>query len=205
MVLVGFDTDAVVTTGGPSGFEYWMILDFEDLSGVLLHWDGSTWVDAVVQQGDARFEVGCGSFEMLLRPAALGGATKFNFKVGAASGAGDAQRFDFAPDDGSWLFEVKAPLVASGIDATFVSAAPKAGAVFQSALLRVTLSDGSSVVSNSYRCVATLGGKLLPGSGRGGCTLRLPRTAKGKRLKVVLFVTYGGTTDEYEPYVFKVR
>lgn len=46
---------------------------------------------------------------------------------------------------------------------------------------------------------------VLRGAGRGGCTLKLPKNAKGKRLLVTMFVTYKGVTDAFEPYVFKVR
>ena len=59
--------------------------------------------------------------------------------------------------------------------------------------------------SRSYGCVAQLGGKLLRGGGKGSYTFKLPKNAKGKRLRVSLFVTYGGITDEFDPYVFEVR
>ena len=67
------------------------------------------------------------------------------------------------------------------------------------------LSNGRSVLATKYRCVAQLGGKLLRGTGKGSCTFRIPKNAKGKRLLVTLFVTYAGVTDEFDPYVFKVR
>ena len=58
---------------------------------------------------------------------------------------------------------------------------------------------------SSYRCLATLGGKPIRGTGRGGCTFELPRSAKRKRLVVTFFVTYRGNTGRFEPYVFRVR
>ena len=76
--------------------------------------------------------------------------------------------------------------------------------MFQAPVVRVKLSDGTTVLAPSYRCVARLGGKLLRGTGRGGCTFRVPKNAEGKRLLVTLFVTYKGVTDEFKPYVFKV-
>jgi len=69
----------------------------------------------------------------------------------------------------------------------------------------VMLSNGKTIVAQKYRCVARLGGRPLRGSGKGGCTFKLPENAKGKRLRVSLVVTYGGITDELDPSVFKVR
>lgn len=96
-------------------------------------------------------------------------------------------------------------LTVETVDAKFVPALPRAGRVFQAPVVRVKLSDRTTVLAPSYRCVARLGGKLLRGTGRGGCTFRVPKNAKGKRLLVTLFVTYKGVTDEFKPYVFKVR
>jgi hypothetical protein len=69
----------------------------------------------------------------------------------------------------------------------------------------VKLSDGRTVPAAKHRCVAQLAGKLLRGTGKGSCTFRIPKNAKGKRLRVTLFVTHNGVTDEFDPYVFKVR
>ena len=63
-----------------------------------------------------------------MKPASLGGATAFNFVIAAASGDVDAAQIDAAPDNGTWFYEVKAPVVTvDTIFAKFVPAAPKAG------------------------------------------------------------------------------
>ena len=102
-------------------------------------------------------------------------------------------------------FEAKKVLTVDTVDAKFVPLAPRAGFVFQAPVVRIMLSDGTTILAPKYRCVAQLGGKLLRGKGRGGCTFALPKNAKGKRLLVTLFVTYKGVTDEFKPYVLKVR
>lgn len=204
-VLVGFDSDRSLATGAVGGMEYLALFVFDDSTLELVKWNGSDWDVAPTQEGDVRALVGSSGFELLLRPAALGGVTAFNFQVAASTGSGDAAQFDFAPNEGTWSFEHRGPAAVETIDATFVPAKPRAGAVFQPVAVRLECSDGTSTLARSYRCVATLGGKLLRGTGRGGCTLRLPKAAKGKRLVVTLFVTYGGTTSRYEPYVFRVR
>ena len=42
-------------------------------------------------------------------PAALGGATSFNFLLVASTGAAESARHDYAPDGGTWFFEAQKP------------------------------------------------------------------------------------------------
>lgn len=203
VVAVAFDTDRNGSTGSVLGGDYLYIFDLGAARGGIRRWNGAEYVDA---GGDSVTTVGAGSIETKVKPASLGGATAFNFAVAAASGEADVAEIDLAPDTGMWFFEVKAPVVTvDTINAKFVPAAPKAGAVFQAPLVRLKLSNGKTVLAAKYRCVAQLAGKLLRGTGKGSCTFRIAKNAKGKRLTVTLFVTYGGTTDEYDAYVFRVR
>ena len=206
-VVVALDTDRSGSTGGVLGADYILGVDLQNLELVLAKWDGSNYVDpANPQQSDARVIAGSSGVELMVRPAGLGGVTAFNFVVMAQTGTPEgAMDFDFAPDNGSWFYEAKKVLTVETVDAKFVPAVPRAGRVFQAPVVRVTLSDGTKILAPSYRCVAQLGGKLLRGAGRGGCLFKLPKNAKGKRLRVTLFVTYKGVTDEFKPYVFKVR
>ena len=202
LVFAALDTDRNPATGSLFGGDYVVIFAFEDLSLDLVRWDGTEYVDAT---GDITLLLGSGSVEVQLHPDAIGGVTAFNFTVAATTGPPETGQIDKAPDAGSWAFEVKKAITVETVDAKFVPKAPKAGAVFQAPVVRITLSDGATILAPSYRCVAELGGKLLRGTGRGGCTFKLPKNAKGKRLLVTLFVTYKGVTEEFEPYVFKVR
>lgn len=202
LVFAAIDTDRNAATGSIFGGDYVVIFAFADLSGSFVRWDGSDYVEA---NGDITSIVGSGFVEIRVHPDAIGGTTAFNFMVAVAKGDPETGQIDVAPDAGSWAFEAKKALTVETVDAKFVPAAPKAGAVFQAPVVRITLSDGTTIVAPSYRCVAQLGGKLLRGTGRGGCTFKLPKNAKGKRLLVTLFVTYKGVTEEFEPYVFKVR
>ena len=203
VAIVVFDTDRNGATGSLVGGDYAFLFDFGSASWGMRRWNGTEYVDA---GGDSVAVVGAGTFEVKVRPATLGGATAFNFVVIAASGEVETAQFDAAPDRGTWFYEVKAPVVTvDTIDAKFVPAAPKAGAVFQAPLVRMRLSDGKTILASRYRCVAQLAGKLLRGTGKGSCTFRIPKNAKGKRLRVTLFVTYKGVTDEFDAYVFKVR
>lgn len=204
-VIVGFDTDRNPATGELGGSDFLITVSLEDLSGFFTKWNGAEYADADVPQGALRYLVGAGGIEFLIRPSLLGDARSFGFLAGVASGDIGEGRIDLAPDTGTWIFEQAVPLTVEEIDAKFVPAQPRAGARFQPTLVRIKLSNGKYVVAGSYRCVVTLGGKLLRGTGRGGCTLKLPEDAKGKRLLVTFFVTYAGNTDEFDPYSFKVR
>ncbi len=209
-VIVAVDADRNGSTGGIDGADYVVGVGLQDLQLVVAKWDGTQYVPGDPQQSEATVIAGSAGVEFRLRPAGLGGSTTFNFEVIAGTGTADGDfDFDFAPDNGTWFFEpakpVVTPVTVERVHAKFVPRAPKAGATFQAPLVRVTLSNGRKIVASKYRCVAQLGGKLLRGSGKGGCTFKLPTNAKGKRLRVSLFVTYGGITDEFDPYVFTVR
>ena len=144
-VVVVFDTDRNGATGSLMGGDYLLIFDVGSARGGLRHWNGTEYVDAA---GDSATIVAHGSLEAKIKPAALGGATAFNFVVVAASGKADAAEIDAAPDNGTWFYELKAPVVTvDTIFAKFVPAAPKAGAVFQAPLVRLKLSNGRSVLA----------------------------------------------------------
>lgn len=204
IVLVAFDTDRSGSTGNLAGGEYLLFFDFEEMRPGFAHWNGTEYVDT---PADVIMVLGAGSLELKVKPASLGGVTSFNFIVSAATGAEDALQVDRAPDGGTWFFEPAKPnpVTVETIRAKFVPAVPRAGGAFQAPLVRIKLSDGKTIVASSFRCVAQLGGKLLRGTGRGGCTFRIPKQAKGMRLRVTVFVTYKGVTDEFDPYVFRVR
>ena len=202
-VLVVFDTDRNGATGSLMGGDYVFIFDFSTAGWGMRRWNGTEYVDA---GGDSVAIIGGGSLEVKVGPASLGGAKAFNFVIVAASGEVETAQIDAAPDSGRWFYEAKAPVVTvDTIAAKFVPSPPKAGAVFQAPLVRLKLSDGKTVLAAGYRCVAQLAGKLLRGTGTGSCTFRIPKNARGKRLRVTLFVTYNGVTDEFDAYVFKVR
>jgi hypothetical protein len=210
-VILALDTDRSGSTGLLAGGDYVVLVDMSDLSGAFLKWSGTEYAAAPAQQGDLRYLIGGGGIEFLIRPAALGGATAFNFVLGAGTGAGDGAQVDVAPDNGTWFFEVQqpapapAPAVATSAKATYAPTAPRAGRAFRVTGASVRLDNGASAVAASFRCRATLAGKALRGTGVGGCTFAVPRTAKGKRLVVTVSATYAGRTLSIAPRTFVVR
>lgn len=210
-VLLGLDTDRSGSTGLFGGADY---LVFGDTSASFLFakWNGSEYLDAPAQAGDVRFFIGGTGVEFLVRPAAVGGVTSFNFVVGAATGSGDGLQLDIAPDNGTWFFEVPKPPpppppppAAISAKATYAPAAPAAGRAFRVTAASMRLDDGSTAAAQTFRCRATLAGKALRGTGAGGCTFAVPKTAKGKRLVVTVSATYRGRTLSIAPRAFVVR
>jgi hypothetical protein len=196
--VLALDTDRSGSTGSVFGADYIVLADLSDLSGIFVKWTGSDYADAPTQPGDVRYSIGGGAIEFLVRPAALGGATSFNFLVGATTGSGEGAQIDLAPDSGTWFFEVQkpapAPAIATSAKATYAPAAPRAGKAFRVAGASVQLDDGSTAAAETYSCRAKLAGKALRGIGPGSCTFAVPKTAKGKRLVVTVSATYAGRT-----------
>ena len=187
-VGLALDTDRSGSTGSIGGGDYFLAVDMSDLSGSLLKWSSSDYVDAPTQTGDVRFLVGGGGIEFLVRPGALGGATLFNFLVVASTGEGDGAQFDFAPDSGTWFFEAQrpapapTPAAATSAQAIYAPAFATAGKSFRVTRANVRLDNGTTAPAATFRCRTTLTGKTLRGTGTGGCTFAVPKTAKGKRL-----------------------
>jgi hypothetical protein len=62
----------------------------------------------------------------------------------------------------------------------------------------------TAALPESYTCTAALGARKLPGGGTGGCTFRIPKKARGKRLVVHLTVGYQGAAKSVDfPFVVK--
>jgi hypothetical protein len=81
----------------------------------------------------------------------------------------------------------------STVNVRSVPAVPTAGAAFR-LVTSITLSTGRRVSPTSARCAARLAGVQLRGSGSGGCTFRIPKSAGGKRLAITVVATYRGKT-----------
>lgn len=207
-VLVAFDTDRSLATGadgGLQGADLLVIVLFEDLSSSIFRWNGADWDDVDVESDGVRYIVGSSGFELLIRPALLGGVSSFGFVVFASTGVGDGSLVDRAPDAGMWLFDATPTPTVETLDLTWAPRLPRAGSIFRPATVLLDLSNGTSVRAASYRCTATLGGKALRGRGKGGCTFSVPKKTKGKRLEIVVVATYRGERIPFEPYVFRVR
>jgi hypothetical protein len=117
---------------------------------------------------------------------------------------------DVAPDSGSQEYVRTRTPPALVVGNATAAGKPRAGGGFTvSAPLR--RSDDGPVATAKVRCRAILGGALLRAtarvsSGRAQCSMRLPLSAKGRRLRGTLSVSLNGATDWVtRPFAFRVR
>ena len=158
-------------------------------------WDATTsaWVDTGTD-----FPVTYGNGVLTWTPTAvdLGSSPAFNFLVvTATANPADANSpfLDLAPDSGEYTYTLTqaapaAPTITS--TAATVAGSGKAGTTYVVKSLAVDLSNGTTVNATKLKCSATLGGVAFKGTGAGGCTFKLPKKSKGKRLVVRITGTY---------------
>lgn len=206
-LAIPIDSDMNVTTG-QGGFDYVVVGSNQGFAVV-----NETTSTPVPESGS----VANGVWTVTVPAADIGNPLAFRFGVLTETGPDPNNPIDdVAPDTGVWLYALdQAPVTAPSPapkpvvpQVSFVTPAyagtPKAGKPFRISSLAVHLSTGTTVKATALRCTATLGGKHLAGSGTGGCTFRLPATAKGKKLVVHVKGKYrsvgvGGA------YTFKVK
>ena len=110
---------------------------------------------------------------------------------------------DAAPD--VWSLQAVDPIVLS----TTPKSGPRAGKAFVVRPVRLNLPPGEAPASGAprpdrYSCVSMLGDRFIPGSGAGGCTLRIAkRHTHGKTLLVLVTASYRGATTSF-PFKFVV-
>jgi len=201
------DSDANPLTGDltDNGSDYWFGMD--DSSYAFEHWDGSQWVNS--PDLSVRITGNTSGIMVSVNRSELGNAADFNF---AASTLNLSDRTsDHGPNDGAYNYslDVNGPQINSVDVQTTPSAGPRAGKRFVVVPAGLKLPpDGRAITTpvlpESYSCTAKLGAKQLAGSGRGGCTVTVPKKkARGKRLTVQLTVIYQGAT-KVVPLTFKV-
>jgi hypothetical protein len=193
-VLVLFDTDRNPPTGNQLGAEYEILVT--QSAWAFLKWDGSqmspfSHQPVVVGRTAGALAIAFCSCDL--------GTQSFNFGVGAVRG----NDVDIAPDNGVWSFPQ--PLTAISFASILVSPlVPKAGKRFTVTVMGAKLDSDEIVMPDSYSCTATLAGRVLKGSGTGGCSWALPKKARGKKLVVDATVSYKGASDTFEAS-YKVR
>jgi hypothetical protein len=132
----------------------------------------------------------------------LGATTRFSFVVVSANGD-DA---DVAPDEGAWTYSLTPFTLA--VRGLAVGAA-RAGKTI-SARMTVERSDfGVALTEGAITCAGSVGGKAVAGKGAfaGGrvvCSWRLPTSARGKRFRGSVVVTYKGVTAK-RAFVVRVK
>lgn len=186
-----FDSDRNAATG-QQGFDY--LFGIDTGGWYFSKWDGTQWADVpAVNNLDVSYVNGL--LTVVFHETDIAASQAFLFGVLTFRGPDPAN--PVIDGGGPWTYTLAAaPVVKPTVRSTTVTvAAPaKAGTKFHVGPFAVNLSDGTSITATGVKCTATLGGAKLKGTGAGGCTFALPKTAKKKRLVVKLSGLYGGAT-----------
>jgi hypothetical protein len=201
------DSDANPATGDAQLFGADYVFAVDDTSYDFEHWNGSDWV--ATPYSTVRVGGGGSSVTISVNRSEIGNTSEFNFS--ARSLNGDTKATDDAPDDGMYNYSIDAggPDIHGILLQTKPSFGPKAGKAFVVTPIGLKLPpDGTQITiaprPDSYTCRATIKGRAITGTRTGGCTLRLAKTkTRGKRLTVVVTVTYEGATKSV-PFTFVV-
>jgi hypothetical protein len=202
------DSDANPATGDPQwdGADYGFAVD--DSGYDFVHWNGSDWVEAPYATVAVCCVHGGSTVTVSVNRRELGNASEFNFGVETVNT--DTKAHDNAPDDGVYNYSLAAggPDIQDVLVQTRPSFGPMAGKPFVIKPVGLKLPPSGALISimrrpDSYRCRATISGRAVPGAGTGGCTLRIAKKARGKRLRLVLTVKYEGATKSV-PFTFVV-
>jgi hypothetical protein len=207
--LLFLDTDQNGATGSQptGGADYVFAVDEEDNMYWFDRWSGAEWVDT--PYSTVRVNTTRNSVLISVNRSELGNTSGFNFWVRTVRWDNDDR--DSAPEDGLFNYSLRAdgPDIRGVRVATTPAAGPTAGRPFVVTARGLELPPAGSAPllmprPETTRCAATLAGKRLAGRGAGGCTLAIPRTARGKQLAVVLTVTYQGATKSFR-FAYRVR
>ncbi len=201
IVAIFLDTDRNTGTGGlDAGVDYVIGIDATVPAIGLARWNGTTFEDVT----PATLRGGWGSgYAALINKTELGNTTAFDFQVVTHVDAADG--FDRAPEADFGTYTIAPPHIAS-IVPRFSPTAPRGGATFRLQSVALTFESEEKGVAASFTCRATLAGKRVKGTGAGGCTFKLPKTAKGKQLVVTVSATpTGGKAQTFPAYKFRVR
>jgi hypothetical protein len=207
LLFLDIDSDANPLTGDitDNGADYSFYVD--DTSYDFGHWDGTHWV--VTSDLSVRVTGGTSQILISVNRSEVGNTSMFNFFAWSISVPDRV--FDHAPNEGAlnYSFDANGPQITSVDVKTTPAVGPKAGKKFVILPTGLKLppdgrTSASPIVPESYSCVAKLGAKKLAASGKGGCTIAVPKKkARGKKLTVQLTVVYQGAT-KVVPLTFRV-
>jgi hypothetical protein len=191
-VLLLIDSDHNSSTGAPDTLGADYVFEVSATGYSFARWTGSAWDEntpyatvSVAYNGGASISVD---------RSELGNTTQFNFWIRGLQTVGTTSNTDDAPDDGTYSYTLQAPgATVSTMTIVPTPDTPRAGKAFTVRVTEVGLSNGKTAKPTSYTCKARIGSKSLRGTGRGGCTFRIPASARGKKLTVTVTAAYQGS------------
>jgi len=206
IVSIAFDTDHNPQTGG-NGVEFAFFMGSDGWD--FIKWDGTKFALANAPSAHGSYANGVATFKV--SKADLGGVPDFTFWASSfqLDANGNFIAEDTAPDGtDAYKYTFTKPLTLRASTMTATPAKPSAGKAFAVGT-RVTRGDnGAALATGTVACTARVGTAPLRATGRirngvSFCAMTIPKTAKGKLVKVTIKVTFQGvsTTKTYSARV----
>ena len=204
-VLFYIDSDRSAATGLPErggGVDYLLRIDATTSQITLGRWNGSGFEPA---PGTTLQGAWANGYIAGVDRAELGGTNGFAFFVRTRWQGRAGDQFDFAPTDAYFPYNLTPPHI-DAIRPRFSASAPRAGSTFKVNSVQLQFETAETAAAAAFTCRATLAGKRIRGTGRGSCTFKLPKSAKGKRFVLTMTAAAaGGRPESFSPYAFRVR
>lgn len=190
------DTDANEQTGGKDqdGAEVLLNLFGEDRSSNGWLWDESR--NDYIKHTFHSLSVSYASGAIFSIDAAeIGNPKRIGFWASTSRGTSYAYgTSDWAPDFGEYSFTLQ-PSSAIALDDEPTPAVPRAGHLFHIDAIATLADTGDVVQPDSVSCSALVApARPLASRGPDGCSWRIPRNARGRKLVVTLTAIYEGKT-----------
>jgi hypothetical protein len=219
------NTDNNRATGEYMGADYVIITDMGTLEGAALRWNGSDYVAAEKVADPSRTLIGSGTAGFMFNLANLGSPTHIEFSMTVIKGATESGLIDIAPDSGLWAFDAvvptpaptptptpaPAPAVAKPVFGSIKTAPaqPVAGKKFAFTLAVNRSDTGAPLTQGTMVCDPSVAGKVITHAesftnGKAKLAFVVPKTAKGKLLKVKVKIV-NGTKSATKVTTYKVR
>ena len=211
MSSFALNTDGNRATGSVLGADYVIGIDYKTLEGFVLHWNGSDYVAADKVADPALSIISGGTVGFQFNLANLGSPKHVEFAVLVSKGPTDNGLIDVAPDAGLWAFDTTAaptppptppptpaPVVVKPVFGAFstVPAKPVAGKKLVYTLAVNRSDTGAPLTTGRMICDPSVGGVVIKHAesftgGTAKLTFTVPKTAKGKALKVKVTIVNG--------------
>jgi hypothetical protein len=212
------NTDRNDATGDSDGSEYDLFVANDSTDPTQWSWDIGTFVNGAwqeVAQSSTMHAGGAGNqFAIQVNKSDLGGATSFDVYATSATvdASGNVVAHDDAPDQGRWVYDLAGPsktvtalslpVIGKPVPAPAKATAGKRLTVS----FPVSVSKPASLAGAKVVGTATVGGKSVAhttslAGGAVKVSFLVPKTAKGKPVKVVVTVTPASSEDDNGTWV----
>lgn len=206
-VFLVFDVDQNAQTGS-NGVEAFFVIGADGWEFV--KWNGSQFATAAAPSANGSYANGLATFK--ISKADLGGVEKFTFWSDTLQfdAAGNVAGEDTAPNgDSAYEYALTRPLTLRASTVTAIPARPVAGGLFTVGTRVSRADNGAAMASGTVKCTARIGTATLRPTGRlsrgiAVCSLRTPKTAKGKMLRGTITFTFQGVSIT-KPFSYRVR